>query len=143
MTGAVYHTILIVTGIPTLILGIVHFFFPSLFDFRGAIAKDGPPLKPFKLLFIRYNTQRTDASGLVWVMNHAASFTIVTVGILDICCTRWISLPESRIVLLWIAAWWFIRAGSQFYLGRRAGDWAIASAFSLLAIIHLAGAAFL
>ncbi len=45
--------LLYVTGLFALVLGGLHFFFPILFDFDGAIPRRGPPLKPFRLGFIR------------------------------------------------------------------------------------------
>jgi len=135
----VYQTLLIISGIFSLILGIAHFFFPSLFDFRSAIPKEGPSLKPFSLMFIQYKTTREDTYGLVWVMNHAASFSIVTVGLLDVLCSRWIFSEYASALLIWITLWWLLRAGSQLYLGRRKGDWAILTGFTFLAALHVVG----
>ena len=41
---------LYVTGAFAVALGSLHFFFPILFDFRGAVSQDGAPLKPFPLI---------------------------------------------------------------------------------------------
>ena len=80
-----------IAGLFTLVLGLVHFFMPVLLDFDGAIASVGPPLKPFKLLFYRYPTKRRDVLGIAWVMNHAASYTLCTIGILDLSASWWLA----------------------------------------------------
>jgi hypothetical protein len=55
-----------------------------MLDFRNAIAKTGDPIKPFRLGFIRYGTQRSDVYGIAWVMNYATSYVLVTIGLLDL-----------------------------------------------------------
>jgi hypothetical protein len=132
-----YLPLLYVTGLFTLLLGIAHFFFPALLDFRTAIPVEGAALRPFRLLFIRYTTQRSDVHGIAWVMNHAASYTLVTVGLLDLLWRCWIDSPLRMIVCVWIAGWWVLRAGSQLYLGQRRGDWLIISGFASFALLHL------
>ncbi len=133
---------LAVCGIFTVVLGSVHFFFPILLDFAQAIPRQGPPLRPFRLGPIRYPTQRSDVYGIAWVMNHAASYTLVSIGVVDLCAWLWLGTPMGRILALWIAIWWFIRAASQFYLGQRRGDWWIAVGFAWLGVVH-SGVAFL
>ena len=132
---------LVVSGVFTLLLGIAHFFFPVLLDFKEAIPRRGSPLRPFRLGPIRYDTQRQDIYGIAWVMNHAASYTLVSVGVADLLAIRWLGTPLGLPLSLWIAGWWFLRAGSQLYLGRRRGDWLILAGFAVLGVIHL-GAAF-
>ena len=131
---------LTICGIFTLILGSVHFFFPILLDFKTAIPREGSPLKPFHLLFIRYATLRSDVYGIAWVMNHAASYTLVTIGLLDLFWASWLTTTFGRILALWIAGWWFLRAVSQLYLGRRRGDSLILAGFVLLGVIHIIAA---
>ena len=128
---------LTVAGVFTLTLGAVHFFFHLLFDFKNAIPKDGPPLRPFRLWPIQYATQRSDVHGIAWVMNHASSYGLVSIGLLDIGWQMWLHQPWAALVCLWIAGWWFLRAGSQLYLGRRRGDWLILLGFAALGVIHL------
>ena len=118
----------------------VHFFFPVLLDFRNAIPKEGPPLKPFRLWLIRYTTQRSDVHGIAWVMNHASSYVLVTIGLLDLFWATWLRTPPGTWLSLWIAGWWLLRAGSQLYLGRRRGDWLILLGFAALGVIHLLAA---
>ena len=75
---------LLIAGIFTLTLGIIHFFFPALLDFKQAIPRQGAPIRPFRLGPIHYATQRSDVHGIAWVMNHAASYTLVSIGLLDL-----------------------------------------------------------
>lgn len=129
--------LLYITGIFSVALGIVHFAFPILFDFRGALAHDGDALKPFPLIVTRYSTTRDDIRGLIWIMNHAASFAILTIGLLDLFWNVWLPAQYGTWIAIWIALFWFLRAGSQLYMGRRRGDWLILIAFAALGVIHL------
>ena len=130
-------TLLYVSGLFTLLLGIAHFFFPILFDFQAAIPKQGDPLKPFRLGPIRYQTQRSDVFGIAWVMSNAASYALVTIGLLDLCWTLWMGQSFARLLFLWIAGWWFLRAVSQLFLGHRRLDWLILFGFAALGFLHL------
>ncbi len=132
--------LLALAGLFTLILGSLHFFFPLWLDFEQAIPRTGAPLKPFRLGPIRYATQRQDVYGIAWVMNHAASYTLVTIGLLDLAAYWWLSTGIGRLLALWIAGWWLLRAASQLYLGRRRGDWLILSGFVGLGLLHLGAA---
>jgi len=129
--------LLYVAGAFGIILGALHFFFPLLFDFRGAIPAEGAPLKPFPLVFTRYRTTRQDIYGLVWVMNNAASFAILSIGLLDLFWSVWLYSAYGILIALWIAAFYFVRAGSQLFVGARRGDWLIFGAFALLALVHV------
>lgn len=133
---------LAVSGLFTLALGTVHFFFPILLDFAQAIPRQGTPLRPFKLGPIHYATKRSDVHGIAWVMNHAASYTLVSIGVVDLCSWLWLGTTTGRILAVWIAGWWVLRAASQFYLGQRRGDWWIAAGFAWLGLVH-GGVAFL
>ncbi len=128
---------LAVVGLFSLILGSVHFFFPKLLDFKNTIPKDGPPIRPFRLGPIRYATKRSDVHGIGWVMNHAASYVLVSIGLFDLAAVYWLGTTTGRLLTLWIAVWWLIRAGSQFYLGRRKGDWWISVGFGLLGGVQI------
>jgi len=130
--------LLYATGAFTVALGLVHFRMPVLFDFRGAIPLEGAELVPFRLTRIRYRTRRSDVYGIAWVMNHAASYALVTIGALDLAWRLWLSEPLGALVCVWIAGFWFLRAGSQLYLGRRRGDLWIMAGFALIGVIHLA-----
>jgi hypothetical protein len=127
-----------ISGVFTTALGIVHFFFPLLLDFAQAIPRQGEALLPFRLGPIRYTTLRTDVHGIAWIMNHAASYTLVSIGIVDLLAYRWLGTEGGRWLALWIAGWWFLRAGSQLYMGRRRGDWWILAGFTWLGVVHLA-----
>lgn len=129
--------LLYVCGAFALILGALHFFFPLLFDFRGAIPSQGDALKPFPLVVTKYPTTRSDIYGLVWVMNGAASFAILTVGILDVFWSVWLRSAYGALIAIWIALFYFLRAASQLAMGRRRGDWLILFAFAMLGIFHL------
>ncbi|HRJ41413.1 MAG: hypothetical protein KJZ86_13090 [Caldilineaceae bacterium] len=131
---------LAVVGLFSLGLGSVHFFFPKLLDFEHSIPKEGPPIRPFRLGPICYATLRSDVHGIGWVMNHAASYVLVSIGLFDLAAWWWLGSTAGRLLSLWIALWWLIRAASQFYLGRRRGDWWIGAGFALLALIQFAAA---
>lgn len=134
---AVLPNLLYVCGVFAVILGSLHFFFPLLFDFRGAIPGEGPALKPFPLLLRQYNTTRADIYGLVWVMNGAASFAILTVGLVDLAWARWLPSQYGMFIAVWIALFYFVRAASQLMMGTRRGDWLILAAFAALGLFHL------
>lgn len=129
--------LLYITGIFGVALGGLHFFFPVLFDFSGAISRDGTSLKPFRLWFVRYNTTRQDIRGLVWVMNHFVSYNLVAYGIIDLFWRAWLPTQFGTVVCLWMAGGWFVRAASQLYMGRRAGDWLILAGFALIGVVHV------
>lgn len=131
------EVVLYVCGVFAVVLGVLHFFFPRLFDFRGAIPQEGDALKPFPLILSKYNTTRSDIYGLVWVMNSAASFAILTVGLVDLNWTIWLRSTYGSLIAIWIALFYFIRAGSQLAMGKRRGDWIVLVAFAALGAIHL------
>lgn len=132
--------LLLGSGAFTVALGTVHFFMPVLFDFKTAIPRDGSPIAPFRLFFFSYPTARSDVHGIAWVMNHAVSFTLVTLGVVDLFAGRWLGTPGGVFVGIWAAAFWALRAGSQLYLGRRRGDFLVMGWFAALAALHLCAA---
>ena len=77
-----------------------------------------------------------DVRGIAWVMNHCVSYVIVSIGIADLVLSSWFISEGGRMLALWIAGFYFVRALSQLYLGRRRGDWLILSGFSTLGLIH-------
>lgn len=129
---------LVPIGLFTLVLGAAHFFFPRLLDFEHAVPREGPPLAPLRLGPLRYATRRSDVHGIAWVMNHAASYVLVSIGLLDLLAAAWLASPAGRPVALWIAGWWFLRAASELYLGRRLGDWLVLLGFGAFGLVHLA-----
>lgn len=130
-----------VCGAFTVVLGLVHFTMPWLLDFDGAIPTDGEPLKPLNLLVVTYQTKRTDLRGIAQIMNHAVSYALVSIGIVDLFATRWLGEWFAPYLLAWIAGWWFLRALTQRHMGARPGDWLVAAWFALLGSFHLAFAA--
>lgn len=132
----VLGALLYASGAFTVALGVAHFFFPRLLDFEQAVPRDGEALRPFRLGPVRYATTRADVRGIAWVMNHAASYVLVTVGALDLSWSSWLADSHGALLAGWIAGWWLLRAGSQLYLGRRRGDWLILAGFAALAAIH-------
>jgi hypothetical protein len=129
-----------IAGIFTTLLGSVHFFFPKLLDFAQSIPREGSPLPPFRLGPIRYATLRSDVHGIAWVMNHAASYVLVTIGVLDLVAVRWLDTGAGRLLALWIAGWWFLRARSQRYLGRRRGDRLVLAGLASLEVLRVVAA---
>jgi hypothetical protein len=125
-----------VAGVFSLVLGIVHFFLPVLLDFRSAVPTEGSPLKPLRLGFIRYATLRRDVYGITWVMNHAASYVLVTIGAVELFAVRFLETPPGKVLAGWIAGWWFLRAATQLYLGKRVGDWVLLAGFLVLGAFH-------
>lgn len=105
--------LLTVAGAFTVSLGCLHFAFPYLLDFRTAIPRVGPGLKEFALGPVRHPTSRDDVWHVVWLMNFHVSFTLVTIGTVDIFASWWVTNALAPWVLGWIGAWWLIRAGCQ------------------------------
>ncbi len=89
---------------------------------------------------IRYRTLRSDVHGIAWVMNHAASYVLISIGVADLLWWRWADDSAGVWLSIWIAGWWLIRAVSQVYLGRRAGDFQIMIGFLVLAAVHVVAA---
>lgn len=132
-----WDIILGVTGILAIGLGILHFFFPILFDFDGAVLEGNRPIRPFRLGFIHYKTSRQDVRGILWLMNHWASFWIVSTGVCDLLWHEWRDLPFGRWIALWLAFAWLIRAVSQLYVGIRPLDFFFIAFFGSFSLVHL------
>lgn len=128
----------LVFGVFTVVLGIVHFAMPWLLDFDGAIPTEGELLRPLDLLVVTYQTKRSDIRGIAQIMNHAVSYTLVSIGIVDLLASRWLSAWFAPFLLAWIAGWWFLRAATQRHMGSRLGDWLVAAGFTLVGLFHLA-----
>ncbi|QZP39421.1 hypothetical protein [Halobaculum magnesiiphilum] len=126
------------SGAFTLVLGIVHFAMPWLLDFDGAIPTDGDPLRPLELLVITYQTKRSDLRGIAQIMNHAVSYTLVSIGLVELLASRWLSTWFAPYLLAWIAGWWFLRATTQRHMGSRTGDRLVAAGFALIGVFHFA-----
>jgi hypothetical protein len=133
--------LLALAGIFTAILGVLHFFLPALLDYQTTIlgpARERKPPRPFRLWPTRYVATLRDRLAVVWVMNHAASYALVSIGLVDLFAGPWLmGEAAGHVLALWIAGWWLLRAGNQLYFGRRAGDWAILLGFAALGALHL------
>src|SRR6516162_3717344 len=95
-------------GVFTLALGMAHFFLPRLLDYRTVILERAPDWKaprPFRLWPTAYTATLRDLNGVVWVMNHAASYTLLGIGLLDLFAQGWL-LGAGQLLALWIAGFW-------------------------------------
>ncbi|MBV0902847.1 hypothetical protein [Haloarcula salina] len=126
-----------VCGTFTVALGLVHFTMPRLFDFDGAIPIEGEPLRPLRLPLVTYQTKRSDVRGIAQIMNHAVSYVLVTIGVLDLLAGRWLAAWFAPYLLVWIAGWWFLRAATQRHMGSRVGDRLVAVGFAAIGMFHL------
>src|SRR4051812_14389687 len=115
--------LLYMSGIFAVLLGILHFSFPRRFGLIAAMPTEGTALPPFRLLFYRYDMKRSDLGGVIYVMNHCVSFIILAIGIYDGFASRLLGSFPGSLGSGIFAGFWFVRAGTQFYLGRRLGDW--------------------
>jgi len=126
-----------ISGAFAVLLGLLHFTFAERFGFFVALPLDGPPVPPFRLWFYHYDMKRSDLRGIIYVMNHCVSYTITMIGVFDLFCSKWIGTFSGELGAAAIAGFWFLRAGTQFYLGRRKGDWFVIIFFALLGLLHL------
>jgi len=134
--------LLLAAGTFTVVLGTLHFFLPAALDYRTLFQDhpaDAKPPRRFRIPLTRYVVTIRDRYGIVWIMNHAASYTLVSIGLVDLIGAAWLQ-ADGRLLALWIAGWWFVRAASQFAMGRRVGDWIILAFFASLGLLHLAAA---
>ena len=132
--------LLYASGVFAVLLGVLHFTFPERFGFLAALPKDSTPTPPFRLWFYRYQMKRSDLRGIVYVMNHCVSYAIVSMGVFDLFTSRWLGTRAGAVAATVIAGFWFVRAGTQFYLGYRKGDWFIFACFGCLGALHIAAA---
>lgn len=135
---------MLIAGVFSLGLGLIHLVIPRLLDFPGAIGEDGPGVNPLRSRVLgpwTYQLRRRDVLGIAWVMSNAASYVLLSVGAVDLAWTAgWRGLPIAG-GALWIAGWWAIRSASQLVVGRRALDLAFVGWFAALAALHLGLAA--
>lgn len=131
---------LVLAGLFSVGLGIAHLWIPRIFAIDRAIGVDGAGDRGLGTIAVgrwRYARRRADAVGLTWVMSNAASYILVTIGVVDLAWAAGNRTIPLALGAAWIAGWWLLRAGGQFTLGRRRGDLAIAVGFAGLAIGHL------
>jgi hypothetical protein len=134
---------LAVSGVFTVALGLVHIVIPLIMDFDHAIPAETAaptPLRTIALGPIRYEVRRSDVRGIAWVMSNAASYVLITLGVADLAAASWLGTDVGRLLAMWAAGWWVLRAGGQFLVGRRWGDFAVAAWFAVLGVLHLAAA---
>lgn len=128
------------TGTFAVVLGFLHFTFPARFGFLAALPADGAPVPPYRLLFYRYDMKRSDLRGIIYVMNHCVSYAIIAAGAFDLFNPRWLGTFPGVLGAGAIAGFWFMRAGTQFYLGRRKGDWLVFTLFASFGVLHVVAA---
>lgn len=133
--------LLYIAGAFAVVLGVLHFTFPERFGFMQALPSDDAPMQPFRLLFYRYDMKRSDLRGIVYVMNHCVSYAILALGVFDLFAPHWVGTFAGTLAAGVIAGFWFVRAGTQFYLGHRRGDWFVVIWFALLGALHVFAAA--
>jgi hypothetical protein len=134
---------LAIAGAFTVALGVVHIAIPVLMDFDHAIptARTEPArLRSLAVGGFHYEVLRSDVRGIAGVMSNAASYVLITLGIADLMAATWISTEAGRLLGMWAAGWWAIRAAGQFIVGRRLGDVIVAGWFVVLAAVHVVAA---
>ena len=134
------NILIYVAGVFGVVLGVLHFTFPERFGFRDVLSGEGPPPPPFRLWFYRYAFRRHQLFGVVCIMNHCVSYTILSIGVFDFLASRWRGSSTGVWLAAWVAGFWFVRAVTQFYLGRRRGDWLVVAVFAALGCVHGAAA---
>ena len=126
-------------GLFTSVLGVAHFFFPHLFHYKALIYTESNlqrELEPFRLGFITAPLNVDSLYGLIWLMNQHVSFVLVSIGWVEVFYARWL-LEHAPYLLMWFAAWWLLRAGSQLLLGRTWRNWLVLLWFLSLSGLHL------
>lgn len=143
LVSSVFVILMAGAGAFTLALGIAHLGIPRLVGYRAAIGRVEAAglrdsLPRLGLNSFSYRLRPSDLIGLTWVMSNAASYVLITIGLLDLAwAAGWRGVPVA-LGATWIAGWWAVRAASQFALGRRSGDVLLAAWFAALAVVHLA-----
>jgi hypothetical protein len=125
-------------------LGFVHVWVPRIFPYRAALGVDEvgtPPLGSIGVAGWRYERRRSDLVAISWVMSNAASYVLVSIGIVDLAWAIGDRTIPVGVGATWIAGWWALRAGGQFLVGRRRLDIGMAALFGALALGHVALAA--
>lgn len=113
---------------------------PLALDLPRSIPLQGEDLSPVVLGRFRYRLRRQDVRGITWVMNHAASYVLLSVGIADLFAGVWMGTGAGRLLAAWIAGWWLLRTFTQAAVGVRRVDLLIGGWFALLATVHLVAA---
>ena len=135
--------LLVASGIFSIGLGLWHLGVPRWFDLATAIGRDRPgqePLRPIVAGGLHYQTTRRDALSVAWVMNAAATYVLVSIGLVSVAAPSWLGTDAGRVLAAWIAGWWTIRAVMQVPFGRRRIDFVVMSLFIGLGATYLAAA---
>ena len=143
MIALLLTTLLRLAGVFIIVLGALHFFLPALLNFKAALLQRPAGWqypRPFRVWPTTYKTKPTDMLGVVWVMNHAASYALVSIGAVDLFSTAWLRTGDGRWLAWWIAGFWALRAATQLTFGRRSGDWLILAWFAALGALHVLAA---
>jgi len=130
--------LLIACGLFTTVLGAAHFFFPKLFHYRALVYTESNlqrELEPFRWGPLTYPLSLDSLYGLIWLMNQHVSFVLVSIGLVEVFYSRWL-LHQASYLILWIAAWWLLRAASQLLLGRTRRNWLVLLWFLGLSVLH-------
>ena len=104
------------SGLFSVALGIVHVSIPALVRYRAAIGGDSdglPSLGSIGSGAVRYELRRGDLVGIAWIMSNAASYVLVSIGLVDLAWATGSTLVPIQPVALWIAGWWALRAAGQ------------------------------
>jgi hypothetical protein len=137
--GAAVDLVLVAVGLGVIVLGLWHLGVPIWFQVGRAL--DGErrgPLPPVRMAPVRYGTMARDVLGITWIMNLAASYGLITIGIAMLAAPLWMGTPAGRVLALWMAGWWLVRAGGQLAMGRRRIDLVVMTAFAALGVLGLA-----
>ena len=137
LVGSVLTVSLLGSGLFTVALGVWHLGVPRWFAFDRALRPADTDLGVAAVGRWTYRRRVADVEGLSWVMSNAASYGLVSIGIVDIAWALG-RLELPAIVGAWISGWWIVRAVGQQAIGRRRIDLALAAAFLVLAAIHVA-----
>ena len=140
--SSVLTVALVASGAFSLALGLVHIAIPFIARFRTAIGSEAA-YGPVGLLVaspVGYSLRRQDLIGLTWVMSNAASYVLISGGVADLALALGYPVVPVVPIAWWLAGWWGIRAGSQFFIGRRWGDLLVAGVFAALSAIHVGAA---
>ena len=140
LVSSEFSVLLALAGLGTIALGLWHLGVPRWFDYRGALALAGPDLGVYRVGPMRYRRRAEDLAGVAWVMSNAASFVLVSIGLLDLAWATGDRTIPLGVGALWIAGWWGLRAAGQLAVGRRRLDLAIVLPFGALAMLHVATA---
>jgi hypothetical protein len=135
--------LVLAAGLFSLGLGAWHVGVLRWFDIPGAIGVDEPgrpPVRPFGAGRFVHRTTRADVLGIVRVMNAGTSYVLVSIGVVGLLGPVWLGTPWGRILGLWIAGWWAIRAAMQLRIGRRRIDIVLVFLFAALAAVFVAAA---